>query len=271
MTPVFQLRPLRYRSIWISDVHLGTKHCKAHYLFDFLNAVECDYLYLLGDIVDLWNMKRGLYWPQAHNDVVRIILEKARSGTTVIYVPGNHDHPLREHDGLTFGNVRIRNSHVHTTADGKRLLLMHGDEFDHVVKCGWLSRLIGNQAYDLLLYLSRWVDHVRQRMGLSYWSLAGWLKRHVKGAARHIDIFEQACMHEVERRRVDGVVCGHIHHAEIKRDGRAVYCNDGDWVESCTALVETHDGALELLRWVDRQHTVKSLAPADTDAVRKIA
>ncbi|HKK14655.1 MAG TPA: UDP-2,3-diacylglucosamine diphosphatase [Gammaproteobacteria bacterium] len=260
MNPVHDLRPLRYRAIWISDVHLGSRGCQAEFLLDFLHATQCEYLYLVGDILDLWNMKRGLYWPQSHNNVIRTVLGKAKRGTRVIYIPGNHDALLREHAGTRFGNVAIESEVVHTTAAGSRLLVVHGDQFDGVVKCSALVSVLGTRAYDLLLALSGWVNGLRRRLGFSYWSLAAYLKHRMGNARRYIRNFEQATAHEARRRGFDGVVCGHIHRAEMTTLNGALYCNDGDWVESCTALVERHDGELQLLRWADRQHLVKSLS-----------
>lgn len=274
MGPVYKMRPQRFRAIWISDVHLGFKGCRADFLLDFLKSTESDYLYLVGDIIDIWNMKKGLYWPQEHNNVIRTILGKAKRGTKVIYVPGNHDELLRDYHGLVFGNVTILNEAIHTTADGRRLLMIHGDEFDSVVKCSKLLALIGCQAYDWLLYVNRLVNHLRRYLGFPYWSLAAYLKHKVKNAVNYISRFEEAVAHEAVKRGVDGLVCGHIHRAEIANFDGILYCNDGDWVESCTALVEHHDGALQLLRWSDEVQAVKSdaaSAPVAVPATGKVA
>ncbi len=251
-----------YRTIWISDVHLGFKGCRAEFLLDFLKTTNCDRLYLVGDIIDVWNMKRGLYWPQTHNNVVRKVLGMAKNGTEVIFVPGNHDEVLRDFNGSTFGNIHIRNEVIHESADGKKYLILHGDEFDSVVKCSKLLAILGNHAYEWLLAANRWVNIARRKLGFPYWSLAAYLKQKVKNAMMYISQFETAVAHEAERRGADGVICGHIHHAEISTIGDVMYFNTGDWVESCTALVEHHDGALELLHWSDKQHSVKA-----TDAV----
>lgn len=242
----------RFRTVWISDVHLGFRGCSAQFLLDFLRRTECQYLYLVGDIVDVWSMKRRVYWPQLHNDVIRTILGKAKHGTKVVFVPGNHDEVFRAYDGMSFGNVRISNREVHTKADGTRLLVLHGDQFDSVVRCSRALSRLGNSAYSVLLSANIFVNHVRRRLGWPYWSLAGYLKHKVKNAVQYISNFEQAVVHEAKRFDVDGVVCGHIHHAEIRRLDGLVYCNCGDWVESCTALVEHVDGALELLHWSDQ-------------------
>jgi UDP-2,3-diacylglucosamine pyrophosphatase LpxH len=253
MGAVAHIAPLKVRSVWISDVHLGFRGCSADLLLDFLRNVECEYLYLVGDIVDVWNMKRGLFWPQAHNNVIRTILGKAKHDTRVIFVPGNHDEVFRDYDGMVFGNVEIQSELVHETRDGRRLLVLHGDEFDSVVQASpWLAKL-GSHAYDVLLYANRWVNRVRRRFGLGYWSLAGYLKHKVKNAVNYISDFEDVVAREAARREVDGVVCGHIHHAEIRRIGEVEYLNCGDWVESNTALLEHHSGEIELMRWAERR------------------
>jgi UDP-2,3-diacylglucosamine pyrophosphatase LpxH len=255
---VHSMAPLKYRSIFISDVHLGFRGCRADFLLDFLRNTECEYLYLVGDIIDVWEMKNRLFWPQEHNNVVRTILGKAKHDTKVIYIPGNHDEVLRAYAGMEFGNVSIQLDAIHETAAGKRLLVLHGDEFDSVVRVSrWLA-MLGNRVYDWLLYLNRWVNVFRRKLGFPYWSLAAFLKHKVKNAVQFISDFEQAVARETARRGVDGVVCGHIHHAEISTLNGVLYCNDGDWVESCTALVERHDGTLELLNWTERQELMKS-------------
>lgn len=263
MAHVERLTPLKYRSIFISDVHLGFRGCQADFLLDFLRSTESKHLYLVGDIVDLWAMQGGIYWPEAHNAVVREVLEKARRGTEVIYVPGNHDGLLRDHLGADFGNLAVRDEVVHSTADGQRLLILHGDRFDSVVQAGpWVAKL-GARAYDHLLALNGLVSRVRRLLGLKYWSLAGYLKQRVKNAVSYIDNFEEAVALEARRREVDGMICGHIHHAEVRDIQGVLYANCGDWVESCTALVEHHDGRLELMRWTDAlPETITDLAPA---------
>ena len=241
----------RFRSIWISDIHLGTHGCKAEYLLDFLRCTESDYLYLVGDIFDGWRLRQSWYWPQSHNDVVQKILRKARKGTKVIYVPGNHDEVLRSYTGHHFGGVVVVTDAIHETADGKRLLVIHGDEFDGVVRYAkWLA-LLGDYAYNLALVLNTWFNRVRRRMNLGYWSLSAYLKNKVKNAVKFVENYESAVIEEARRRGVDGVVCGHIHKAEMRRFEDIIYCNDGDWVESCTALVEHPDGRLEILDWAE--------------------
>jgi UDP-2,3-diacylglucosamine pyrophosphatase LpxH len=238
-----------YRSIWISDVHLGTRGCKAHFLLDFLKHCESEYLYLVGDIIDCWRLRRAWYWHQTHNDVVQKLLRKARKGTKVIYVPGNHDEPLRDYTDMQFGGVTVVEEAIHVTADGRRFLVLHGDKFDGIVKYArWLA-VLGDQAYNVLLALNHWYNLWRRHFGYPYWSLSSYLKRQVKDALRYIEDFELAVSEEARRRDVDGVICGHIHKAEMRQVGPVLYCNDGDWVESCTALVEHADGRLEILEW----------------------
>ncbi len=247
------IAPRRYRTVFLSDIHLGTRGCKAEFLLDFLKHVDCEQLYLVGDIIDCWRLRRGWYWPQAHNDVVQKLLRKARKGTRVIYVPGNHDEPLRDYTDMQFGGVALAKEAIHLTADGRRLLVLHGDEFDGIVKYArWLA-LLGDWAYRVMLQLNHWFNIGRRSLGYPYWSLSAWLKQRVKDAVKYIDDYERAVAEEARRRGVDGVVCGHIHKAEIRRIGGILYANDGDWVESCTALVEHQDGRLEILHWAEER------------------
>ncbi|MFN0160282.1 MAG: UDP-2,3-diacylglucosamine diphosphatase [Burkholderiales bacterium] len=256
-----------YRTLWISDVHLGTAGCKADCLLDFLRTHESDTLYLVGDVIDAWRLRKSWYWPQAHNDVVQKLLRRVRKGARVIYVPGNHDEPLRDYVDLSFGGVEVVDEAVHITADGRRLLVIHGDLFDGVIRhAKWLARL-GDTAYTLILQLNHWFNHVRVRMGFPYWSLSQYLKHKVKNAVSYISDFESTLAFEARRRGFDGVVCGHIHKAEIRDIDGILYCNDGDWVESMTALGETHSGELVLIDW---SHAARraSLAVRDTQQVR---
>ena len=240
-----------YRSVFISDTHLGTRGCRSDFLADFLRRVSCQHLFLVGDIIDGWRLRKSWYWDESHDDVLRQILRHARSGTEVTYIPGNHDEMFRAWLplGLEIGGIRLRREAVHTTADGKRLLVMHGDEFDSVVRYAKFLALLGDWAYTAALVVNRWFNAVRRRLGYPYWSLSAWLKRQVKEAVKAIDRFETALASEARRRGFDGVVCGHIHHAEMREVQGVLYINDGDWVESCTALVEHHDGRLELIDW----------------------
>jgi UDP-2,3-diacylglucosamine pyrophosphatase LpxH len=240
---------LRFRSIFISDLHLGTPGCQANHLLEFLRHTDSNYLYLVGDIVDGWQLKRRWYWHQSHNDVVQKVLRKARKGTRVVYIAGNHDEALRDFLGVAFGGIEIRDEAVHWTADGRRLLVTHGDLFDAVVqRARWLAHL-GDWAYCTVLKLNQWLNQAMARLGLSYWSLSRFLKVRVKNAVSYMTDFEEALANEARRRDFDGVVCGHIHKAEIREIGGILYCNDGDWVESLTALVELESGELRLIDW----------------------
>ena len=240
---------LRFRAIFISDIHLGTASCQAGRLLDFLRHTDSQYLYLVGDIIDGWQLKRRWFWQQSHNDVIQKVLRKARKGTRVTYIAGNHDEAMRHFLGLSFGGIDIRDEATHVTASGKRLLVIHGDLFDAVVQgAKWLAH-VGDWAYMMSLKLNRWFNHARARVGLPYWSLAQFLKHRVKNAVSYIGNFEEALAHEARRRGFDGVVCGHIHKAEIRDIGGILYCNDGDWVESLTALVELDTGELRIIDW----------------------
>jgi UDP-2,3-diacylglucosamine pyrophosphatase LpxH len=254
----------RYRTIWISDVHLGTRGCNAELLIDFLDSTDSDTLYLVGDIIDGWRLKKRFYWPAAHNDIVWRVLKRARRGTRIVYIPGNHDEMFRQFTGLSFGGVEIRRKAIHETADGRKLLVLHGDEFDAIMLAHrWLA-YVGDAAYGLLMRLNVAVNLVRRRMGLPYWSLSKVAKHKVKNAVAFIGHFEHVVAHEAGLRGVDGVVCGHIHTAEMREIGGIAYYNDGDWVESCTALVEHADGRMEVLHWADEvaRRTAVAARPA---------
>jgi UDP-2,3-diacylglucosamine pyrophosphatase LpxH len=241
--------PNRYRTIFLSDAHLGTRGCQAELLLDFLKHNEADSYYLVGDIVDGWRLKSGWYWPQTHNDVIQKLLRKVRKGARVVYVPGNHDEFARQYLGLTFGGITLANRIIHTMADGRRFLIMHGDEFDVVVRnAKWLA-FLGDWAYDLALFVNTWFNIGRRAFGFGYWSFSAWAKLKVKNAVNFIGAFESALCEEARRQGVDGVVCGHIHHAAIRDIGGITYVNTGDFVESCTAVVEHEDGRLEILHW----------------------
>ena len=239
----------KVRTAWISDVHLGTPGCQADALLDFLKRVECDTLYLVGDIIDGWQLRRSWYWPQAHNDVVQKLLRKARKGTRVIFIPGNHDEFGRKFLDHSFGGIEVAEEWIHTTADGKKLWITHGDLYDGVIQCArWLA-LLGDSLYEFTLKLNRHLNSLRARAGLPYWSLSKYLKLKVKRAVSYMGDFEAALAREARKRGVDGLVCGHIHHAEMRMVEDILYCNDGDWVESLTALVEHADGRLAIVDW----------------------
>jgi len=244
---------LRFRTIWISDIHLGTKGCQADSLLDFLRYTESEYLYLVGDIVDGWQLRKRWYWPQAHNDVVQKVLRRARKGTNVFYIPGNHDEAARDFCGLQFGGVLVTNQIVHTLATGQRFLILHGDQYDAVIGFAkWLARL-GDVAYVFALNVNTWLNTIRRKLGFSYWSLSAYLKNRVKNAVEYISAYETLVADEARRHQVDGVICGHIHQAEMRPIGAAMYCNCGDWVESCTALVEDFDGKLSIITWPEQR------------------
>lgn len=240
--------PTRYRAVWLSDVHLGSRDCQAERLLRFLQQLDCDTLYLLGDIVDLWALKKQLHWPAMHQRVLDEFARLAQRGVRVIYIPGNHDCPLRNYAGGSLFGVEVHRRFVHRTADGKRLLLLHGDEFDAATRYNRLHRLVGDTAYDLLLWLNRCSNRLRHWSGRPYWSLAGWLKTRVRTAQAAVTAFEEAALEAARAYPADGIVCGHIHQAALRHHDGMIYANDGDWVESCTVLAEHADGRLELLQ-----------------------
>jgi UDP-2,3-diacylglucosamine pyrophosphatase LpxH len=250
----------RYRTLFLSDVHLGTRSCQADALLEFLRDHDADTIYLVGDIIDGWALKGGWYWPQSHNDVVQKILRKGRKGARIVYLPGNHDEFLREYYGTHFGGIEVQETAIHETADGKRYLVLHGDQFDFVIRhARWLAHL-GDFAYDVAIVLNRLASGVRRRIGLPYWSLSAWAKLKVKNAVNVISRFEDALIKEAERVSAQGVICGHIHHAISREMDGVHYLNTGDWVESCTAIVEHHDGRLEIIPWMTRQEERRQLA-----------
>ena len=241
--------PRRLRTIFLSDIHLGTPGCKAAHLIDFLRHHQAEQLYLIGDVIDAWALKRRFFWPQAHNDVVQKVLRCARKGTRVIYVPGNHDEVGRQFSGLNFGDIAIRAEAEHRLLDGRRLWIVHGDFADGVIQhARWLAKL-GDRLYDFILWLNRHFNDLRAFLGRDYWSLSQYLKHKTKNAVSFISNFEHVLLREARRRGYDGVVCGHIHKAEIRMMDGMLYCNDGDWVESLTALVETLEGELRIMHW----------------------
>ncbi len=261
----------KYRTVWISDIHLGTKGCNAELLIDFLDNVDSDTMYLVGDIIDGWRLKKKFYWPAAHNDIVWRILKRAKRGTRIIYIPGNHDEMFRQFSGLNFGGVEIRRAAFHDTADGRRLMVLHGDEFDTIMLAHrWLA-FVGDALYHFMMALNRWTNAVRQRLGLPYWSLSKMAKHKVKNAVEFISHYEKVVSRAAAQRGVDGVVCGHIHTAEHRmieqEDGSSVeYWNDGDWVEGCNALVEHEDGQMEILHWPEEMaKREKELEESDID------
>jgi UDP-2,3-diacylglucosamine pyrophosphatase LpxH len=241
--------PLRHvRAAWISDVHLGTRTSNAQALLQFLRDYDCEQLYVVGDLIDIWQLRRGRHWPQQHNDVIQKILRKARKGVPVVYIPGNHDEFVNTFAG-SYGNISIQEHAIHITADGRRMLVIHGHELDTVVQnAKWLAYL-GDTGYQFLLSLNPAINFVRRRFGLGYWSLSAYAKKRVKDAVGFIGRFEEEIVRYARKFSVDAVLCGHIHSASIRQIGSNTYYNCGDWVESCTALVEQHDGTLELVSY----------------------
>ncbi|MEA3242892.1 MAG: UDP-2,3-diacylglucosamine diphosphatase [Pseudomonadota bacterium] len=254
MGTVYPVKPLKFRAVWISDVHLGSRACKADFLLDFLHSVQTEHLYLVGDIIDIHAMQRSVYWPQNHNNVIRSILGKAKHDTRVVYIPGNHDELVRPHTGQIFGNLDIQRTAIHETLQGKRLLILHGDEFDGMLKCPMLMNWIGCASYGLLLWMNNIHSTILRKLGKPYWSLSSFVKGKFDNANKHIKAFENAVSSYAKKRQLDGVICGHIHLPAMKEVHDVLYCNDGDWVEHCSALVERLDGTLSLIHWTDQQY-----------------
>lgn len=244
---------LHARSVFLSDIHLGTRGARADMLLEFLREIRCEKLYLVGDVVDGWRLRKSWYWHPQFDEVIQAVLDLSNRGVEVTYIPGNHDEMFRDWLHLQIGQVRLRREAVHVGADGRRFLVIHGDEFDGVIRYAKVLAFLGDWAYDTALVMNRWFNVARRKLGYPYWSLSAWLKRQVKEAVKAIDRFEVALATEAKRRGLDGVICGHIHHAEMRHVHGVLYMNDGDWVESCTALIEHPDGRFELLDWPARQ------------------
>lgn len=244
----------RFKTLFISDVHLGSKAAKAEFLIDFLRHHEAEMIVLVGDIVDGWRLKRSWYWPQNCNDVVQKLLRQARKGTRIVYIPGNHDEFLRAFPGMHFGGIEVAQSMIHEAGDGKRYLVIHGDEFDVVVRHARILAYLGDWAYDLAILINRGLNAMRRQFGMPYWSFSAWAKLQVKQAVNFIGDFQRVVAQEARQRGVDGVICGHIHHAVIEDVDGVAYINTGDWVESCTAVAEDFDGNMQLLRWSRTMH-----------------
>lgn len=239
----------RCRSIFISDFHLGTRAAQADALLDFLKNVDADTYYLVGDIIDFWKIRRGPAWSQSHNDVLQKLLRKVRKGSRIVFIPGNHDEALRDYCGQSFGGIEIVREAIHVNPDGRRYLVIHGDEFDVVVRYArWLA-FLGDRSYELALWSNAPLNWIRRRFGLGYWSLSAYLKGRIKTAVNFIGEFEKALAQVARRKGVDGVICGHIHHAADHMIGGVHYLNCGDWVESCTAILEHHSGEIDLVHW----------------------
>jgi UDP-2,3-diacylglucosamine pyrophosphatase LpxH len=250
---------VRYRALFISDLHLGTRAAQAESLIDFLRHHDADTIYLVGDIIDFWRVKRGPVWYQSHNDVLQKLLRKVRKGSRLVYIPGNHDEAMRDYCGVAFGGIEIHHDIIHTGADGRRYLVMHGDEFDVVVRYAkWLA-FLGDRSYEFALWCNHPLNWVRRRLGFGFWSLSSYLKLRVKSAVNFIGEFEHALAEEARRRDMDGVICGHIHHAADRPLIGVRYLNCGDWVESCTALAEDDSGQIHLIRWQEAAAARKAI------------
>jgi len=241
----------RFRTIWISDLHLGTPQAKAEFLLDFLRHHDANQYYLVGDVFDGWALQRSWYWPSSHNEVIQGLLRKAK-GTDITYIPGNHDEIARDFPGLQLGGITIKEKAVHTTSDGRRFLIVHGDEFEGVVRHSEWLEFLGGWAYVGVLKVDRWFNRMRRLFNLPYWSLSNYLKHRTQRAMQFITDFEETAAHEAGEEGFDGIICGHIHHPGLRSIDGTQYVNTGDWVESCTALVEHHDGRLEIIRWLPR-------------------
>lgn len=252
------MTPYHFRSIFVSDFHLGTKNLHSKQLLQFLTHTESDYLYLVGDIFDLLHARKRWYWPEINDRIVEVIFQKAGNGTKVYYIPGNHDHIMRKFHGNIINHIRIANQVIHETADGRRYLVLHGDKFDPVIqKSPWLADF-GSSAYETLLVVNRWVNLARKAMGREYKSLSAWLKHQVKIVVNYMGSFEEVVVREADECGVDGLICGHIHRAGVRKIGNVLYTNSGDWVESCTALAENHDGYLGVIEW-QKDHRIQDL------------
>ncbi len=263
---------VKVRSIFLSDIHLGTRACQAERLLDFMRTYASENVFLIGDIVDFWAVLRNIVWTSAQNTVVQKILRRARHGERVVFIPGNHDEALRDYLDISFGDIEICGEHVHTLADGRRFLLLHGDEFDQITRHHRWIAILGDVAYDALVKLNTLLSFVRRRFGMQcYWSLAGYAKRRVKKALQFVFDFEDTALRAARQRGLDGIICGHIHFAVIRqRDDGMVYVNCGDWVDSCTAIVEHLDGTLELISWGGMQPPVEK-DPSKVEAVEVLA
>lgn len=238
-----------YRTVWLSDIHLGCKDCKAKYLLNFLNHHSIDTLFLVGDIIDMWALSKQFHWPESHNELLHKLLSLSKEGTRVIYLPGNHDEPAQKYNRMCFGDIEIHRDYLHTTATGKKLLLLHGDQFDQEVCFGRTQAWLGDKGYDLLLLINRWYNVIRSKNGYPYRSLAGYIKTRIRGANKAISRYRHAAIRHAKKYMVDGIVCGHIHHPEITTIDGVTYYNDGDWIENCSALTEDMNGHIQLVYW----------------------
>ncbi|MGB0892764.1 MAG: UDP-2,3-diacylglucosamine diphosphatase [Parashewanella sp.] len=276
ITPISTERKHTYfHAIWLSDIHLGCKDCKAEFLLDFLNSIHTDKLYLVGDIIDLWALKKRLFWPESHNKILQKIISIAQTETQVVFIPGNHDELLKPYHQLSFNNIEIHTEYRHTTISGKKLLMLHGDQFDSQVCVASYYAKLGDHLYDLLLFLNRHLHAIRKRFGQPYWSLAGYIKRRVGKAQQAINRYRDAVVTYAKSQEVDAIFCGHIHQPELTTHAGIVYGNDGDWIENCTLIAETQCGELQLLKWdeaiADTQVITRLLSPITQLTVHQVA
>jgi UDP-2,3-diacylglucosamine pyrophosphatase LpxH len=240
---------VHYRTIFLSDIHLGSKGCNAEQLLDFLKHTESEYLILVGDIIDFWALKRSSFWPTTHNTVVQKILKKAKHGTKVIFIHGNHDMALSDYIGISFGDITIHKQYVHHLITNESILCVHGDDFDVITRYHKWVAVLGDIGYDLLLWINRHYNKIRSTLGLNYWSLSSFIKHQVKGAINFIGDYENCLIQEANHQQVDGIICGHIHSLELRKSVNIIYGNCSDWVETCGGLVEHNDGTLQSFMW----------------------
>lgn len=253
----------QYNSIFISDIHLGTRNSQVEPLLEFLRLVEAETIYLVGDIIDFWKIKRKVIWPQTHNDVVQKLLRKVRKGTRIVFIPGNHDDTLRDYCGYTFGGIEIQREAIHITSDGRRYKILHGDEFDVIVRYAQWLAFLGDRSYEFALFLNVPFNWIRRHLGFGFWSLSGFLKYKIKTAVQFISDYEKALVHVAKHSNVDGVICGHIHHPSDRMIDGIHYLNCGDWVESCTVIAELPSGKLQVLYWKEIAAGLKSKTESD--------
>ncbi|RLV59077.1 UDP-2,3-diacylglucosamine diphosphatase [Parashewanella curva] len=257
--PPISTTPQRYHALWLSDIHLGCKDCKAEFLIQLLGNVICDKLFLVGDIIDFWALKNRLHWPDAHHKVLQKIIAIAQTQTQVVFIPGNHDELLKSYHYFNFCNIEIQPEYLHTTISGKKLLMLHGDQFDSQVCISRYYAKLGDHLYDFILFLNRSLHAIRKRFGHSYWSLAGYIKRRVSKAQQAIARYKFAAINHAKAQNVDAIFCGHIHQPELTEESNIIYGNQGDWIENCTLLVETEAGELQLLQWDEAYNNTRVL------------
>ncbi|GIU54071.1 UDP-2,3-diacylglucosamine diphosphatase [Shewanella sp. KT0246] len=248
-----------FNALWLSDVHLGSLDCKAEFLLNLLSQTQANQIYLVGDIIDIWALKKRVYWPESHNLVLQKLLQLAKDGTQIKYIPGNHDEAFKSYTDFHFWGITMANQYVHQCINGEKVLMLHGDQFDSEVCISRTYAKLGDHLYDVLLFLNRKLHQIRHACGFSYWSLASYVKLRVNKAQHAIDMYRDAVLRYAKTQDVQVVVCGHIHQPELSIHDDIIYANDGDWVENCTLIAETLTGELQLLRWSDESSTTKVL------------